>query len=343
MKALVLEKPGQLALRQIEKPTPRDDEALIKVKACSICGSDVHGLDDSSGRRHPPIVMGHEASGIIEDLGASVAGFKIGDRVVFNSTLYCGKCHYCRRGQQNMCTEGKVYGVSCDSYRLQGAMAEFIVVPERILYRIPDSVSFEQAALVEPLSIALHAVNAAEPRLEDVAVVFGAGTIGIMLVKLLKANRCVKVVAVDIDDGILDFAKKAGADFAVNPTKVDAQARILEITGGLGADIAYEAVGIAATTKSSIECLRKSGTLVLLGNLTPNVEIPIQKVVLKELRLQGSYCFSNEAETSLKLLADKSILVDDLISVIAPLEEGPKLFARLRGAEKGLRKVVLVP
>jgi len=343
MKALVLENPNQLVLKQLEKPRPKDDEALVRVKACAICGSDVHGLDDSTGRRHPPIVMGHEASGIVEEVGGAVTDFQPGDRVVFNSTLFCGKCRYCRRGMQNMCVSGKVFGVSSDSYRLQGAMAEYIAVPARILHRLPDAVSFEQAALVEPLSIALHAINSAEISLDDVAVVFGAGTIGILLVKLLGLSSCGKVIAVDIDEAKLEFAAKNGADYAFNPAGIDLQARILERTQGEGADIAFEAVGVPATTRAGIECLRKAGSLVLLGNLTPSIDISIQKVVLKQLKLIGSYAFANEAETSLKLMAEKLVTVDDLISVVAPLAEGPQLFERLRSGEKGLRKVILAP
>jgi threonine dehydrogenase-like Zn-dependent dehydrogenase len=222
-------------------------------------------------------------------------------------------------------------------------MAEYIAVPQRILYHLPDSVSFEQAALVEPLSIALHAVNSAKIQLGDVAVVFGAGTIGIMLIKLLKLTSCGTVIAVDIDDSKLELAGKTGASCCLNSAKVDLPSKILEHTQGRGADIAYEAVGIPETTRAGIECLGRLGSFVLLGNLTPNIELQVQQVVLKQLRLIGSYCFANEAETSLKLLAEKSVVVDDLISVVAPLEEGQKLFERLRNGEKGLRKVVLVP
>jgi L-iditol 2-dehydrogenase len=343
MKALVLEKPNLLVMKQLEKPVPGTDEVLIRVKACAICGSDVHGLDDSSGRRHPPIVMGHEASGLVEKVGSTVSGFAAGDRVVFNSTLSCGVCHFCVRGLQNMCVSGKVYGVSSDAYRLQGAMAEYIVVPQRVLYRLPDNVSYEQAAMVEPLSIALHAINLADIHVGDSAVVFGAGTIGIMLIKLLRLSSCGTTIAVDIDDAKLELAKTSGAAHCFNPTKGDLQERILKVTDGLGADLAYEAVGIPATTRMGIDCLRRMGSLVLLGNLTPNIELPVQKVVLKQLKLLGSYCFSAEAETSLKLLAEGSVKVDDLISAVVPLEEGAAMFRRLRDGEKGLRKVVLVP
>jgi len=343
MKALVLEKPNQLVLKQLDRPRPKDDEVLLRVKACAICGSDVHGLDDSTGRRHPPIVMGHEAAGVVEEAGAAVSDFKPGDRVVFNSTLFCGKCRYCRRGLQNMCVSGKVFGVSSDSYRLQGAMAEYIAVPERTLLHLPDAVSFEQAALVEPVSVALHALGAAPIALNDVAVVFGAGTIGIALIKLLGLSNCGLVIAVDIDETKLEFARKNGAGLSFSSTGADLQAKILENTQGEGADIAYEAVGIPATTRAGIECLRKTGSLVILGNLTPSIDIPMQKVVLRQLRLIGSYAFANEAETALKLMADKRVTVEDLISVVAPLAEGPQLFERLRSGEKGLRKVILTP
>jgi len=343
MKALVLEKPNQLVLKQIQTPRPQEDEVLVRVKACAICGSDVHGLDDSTGRRHPPIVMGHEASGTVEQTGGAAGDFQPGDRVVFNSTLFCGKCHYCRRGLQNMCVNGKVFGVSSDSYRLQGAMAEYIAVPGRILYRLPEEVSFEQAALVEPVSIAVHAIGSAGIKLDDVAVVFGAGTIGILLVKLLRLSSCGKVISVDIDEEKLRFAVKNGADHAFNPAGIDLQSRILECTGGQGADLAFEAVGVPATVKAGIEGLRKMGSLVLLGNLTPIIDLPIQRVVLKQLKLIGSYAFANEAETSLKLLAAKSVTVDDLISAVVPLEDGPRMFERLRNGEKGLRKVILNP
>jgi L-iditol 2-dehydrogenase len=343
MKALVLEKPSVLVMKDAEKPAPGPDEVLIRVKACAICGSDVHGLDDSSGRRHPPIVMGHEASGQVEAVGPAVGGFAAGDRVVFNSTLSCGVCHFCVRGLQNMCTSGKVYGVSSDAYRLQGAMAEYIVVPQRILYHLPPTVSYEQAAMVEPLSIALHAVNLVDIRVGDSAVVFGAGTIGIMLIKLLKLSSCSTIIAVDIDESKLELAKASGAAHCFSPAKGDLQQRVLEVTDGLGATHAYEAVGIPATTRMGIDCLRRTGSFVLLGNLTPNIELPVQKVVLKELKLVGSYCFSAEAETSLRLLADGSVKVDDLISAVVPLEKGAEMFKRLKGGEKGLRKVVLVP
>ena len=159
MKALVLEEYKKFAYTDMPAPEPGPEEALIAVKACGICGSDVHGMDGSTGRRRPPIVMGHEASGVIAKTGAEVRHWKVGDRVTFDSTIYCGRCEHCRRGEINLCDNRRVLGVSCEDYRQHGAFAEFVAAPQHILYRLPEGLSFEQAAMVEPFAIALHALG----------------------------------------------------------------------------------------------------------------------------------------------------------------------------------------
>ena len=173
MKALVLKEYNKFILEDVPLPDYGMNDVLVKVKACSICGSDVHGMDGSTGRRIPPIIMGHEASGIIESVGVNVKGYKPGDRVTFDSTIYCGKCWFCKRGEINLCDNRRVLGVSCGDYRLHGAFAEYVSVPEHILYPLPDKVSFEYGAMVEPLSIAFHAVKRSNVSLNDTAVVVG--------------------------------------------------------------------------------------------------------------------------------------------------------------------------
>src|ERR1700744_1003831 len=159
MKALLLSQYNQLDIADVPAPVPGVDEILVRVAACGICGSDVHGYDGSSGRRIPPLVMGHEAAGVIVAVGAGVTADKQGDRVPFDSTVYCGQCAYCRRGEVNLCDRREVIGVSCGEYRRNGAFAEFIVVPERILYHLPEAMSFPEAAMLEAVSVALHAVH----------------------------------------------------------------------------------------------------------------------------------------------------------------------------------------
>src|SRR5215831_15306573 len=173
MKALVLKEYRRFALEDVAVPTLQPDEVLVRVRACGICGSDVHGMDGSSGRRIPPIIMGHEAAGEIAQIGSGGVSWKQGDRVTFDSTVYCGDCWYCRRGQINLCENRRVLGVSCGDYRRHGAFAEFVAVPQRILYRLPDELSLEHAALIEAVSIAVHAVRRSRVKQGDSAIVVG--------------------------------------------------------------------------------------------------------------------------------------------------------------------------
>lgn len=242
-----------------------------------------------------------------------------------------------------MCENGKVFGVSCDSYTLQGAMCEYIAVPEHIVYRIPENISFEQASLIEPLSIALHGVNNTPICLNDTAVIFGAGTIGILILKLLKQSSCGRVVIVDIDEVKLKKAKEIGADLCLQADKVDVVESIREITGGKGADVALEAVGINSTFNNALNCIKKGGALTMIGNVSPKLDFPLQKAVVNEIKLYGSYGCSVEYETAIDMLAAGRVDVTDCISAVAPLSEGQEWFDRLHAGEKGLLKVVLLP
>jgi L-iditol 2-dehydrogenase len=206
MKALVLEEYNRFAYKEVSDPKVGRGEVLIAVKACGICGSDVHGMDGSSGWRQPPLIMGHEAAGVIEEVGADVEGWKPDRGVTFDSTIYCGRCWHCRRGEINLCDNRRVLGVSCDEYRQDGAFAEYVVVPAHILYALPDGLDFPRATLVEALSIAVHGVKRAAVQLNDSALVVGAGNIGLLAVQVLKTFGCSPVIAADVDAGRLEWA-----------------------------------------------------------------------------------------------------------------------------------------
>src|SRR5882724_12116992 len=197
MKALLLSSYKNLELADLPAPTSAPDEVLIRVAACGICGSDVHGYDGSSGRRIPPLVMGHEAAGIVESVGANVNNFAPGDRVTFDSTVYCGACPICLRGDVNLCDARQVLGVSCGDYRRAGAFAEYIAVPARILHRLPENLPFAEAAMLEAVAVAIHAVNLAQLQPADTALVIGAGTIGILVLQAVRAAGCKKVFVTD--------------------------------------------------------------------------------------------------------------------------------------------------
>src|SRR5271157_1454926 len=198
MKALLLTEYMNLQVTELAVPEVGAADVLVRVRACGICGSDVHGLDGRTGRRIPPLVMGHEAAGEVVEAGAHVADLRVGERVTFDSTVYCGRCFFCVRGEQNLCDNREVLGVSPGPYRRHGAFAEFVAVPRRILYRLPQNLSFEQAALIEAVSVAVHAVNLTPVRLGDTAVVVGTGMIGLLAVQALRLAGCSRVVAVDV-------------------------------------------------------------------------------------------------------------------------------------------------
>ena len=342
MKALVLEEYKKFAYKDVSDPVLIDDEVLVKIEAAGICGSDVHGMDGSTGRRIPPIIMGHEAAGIIVETGKNISGWKVGDRVTFDSTIYRLDDWYSRKGHYNLSDNRMVMGVSCADYRRNGAFAEYVNIPGHILYRIPDSVSFEQAAMVEPIAVALHALNLSGVKIGDTVAVFGSGMIGLFLIQLLKMAGS-NVIAIDIVQEKLELAREAGALLTINTQIDDTPAKIKDQTQGRGADLAFEAVGISQTIKSAIESIRKGATLILVGNLTSIVEFPLQKVVTQEITIKGSCAINGEYSTVLDLLSKGKINVDKMISAVAPLSEGAFYFDRLYNNKEGLLKVLLKP
>lgn len=343
MNALVLQAYNELELVDALSPAILPDEVLIRVKACAICGSDVHGIDGSTGRRIPPLIMGHEASGVIEEIGGAVTGFEPGDRVTFDSTISCGHCPYCRRGQVNLCDNRRVLGVSTGEYRLNGAFAEYVAVPARILYPLPDDVTFVQGAMVEPVSIAFHAITRTPISLNDTAVVIGSGMIGLLLIQLLRISGCGRIIAVDKASEKLSLATAFGADYTCCSADSDVAGFVREHTAGRGADLAFEAVGLTPTVRMAVQALRKGGSATLIGNLKATADLPLQDVVTRQISLFGSCASAGEYPDCLDLIARRKIDVDALVSAVAPLSDGAEWFRRLYRAEPGLMKVVLRP
>ena len=344
MRALLLSEYKKLSVVEMPMPAIAEDDVLVRVKACGVCGSDIHGYDGSTGRRIPPLVMGHEGAGVIEHVGSRVNGFAVGDRVTFDSMVSCGACDFCRRDQINLCDNRMVLGVSCGDYRRHGAFAEYVAVPARILYKLPDTLSFERAALTEAVSIALHAVNRKVPAPDDTTVVVGAGMIGVLTIQALKAKGARTIVAVDVDAQKLALARRMGATHTVNAAGgADVPATVADITGGRGADVAFEVVGHGNTVASAIRSVGKGGTVVVIGNLSPTVELPLQSMVTREISVLGSCGSNGEIPECLDLLARGVIDVAPIISLTAPLDAGPELFTRLYAGDKNLMKVIIQP
>jgi len=343
MKALILREYNHFEYTETPTPEFGPDEVLVRVKAAGTCGSDVHGMDGSSGRRIPPVIMGHEAAGVIEKIGADVSGRQPGDRVTFDSTIYCGRCFHCRRGEINLCDNRRVLGVSAEEYRQHGAFAEYVALPARILYTIPEEVSFQQAAVVEPCSIAFHAVERTPISLTDSAVVVGAGMVGLLVIQALRIAGCGRIIAVDLVQDKLDLAQDLGADIGLNPEETDVVQAVRNLTEGRGADVGFEVVGNTAALQTALAGVRKGGALTLIGNLSPTVDLPLQSVVTREITVYGSCASRGEYPACLEMIARGAVNVDALISVVAPLSEGGSWFQRLYNGEEGLMKVIFQP
>jgi L-iditol 2-dehydrogenase len=342
VKALVLEEYMKLVYEDVPRPEVAPDEVLVKVEACGICGSDVHGLDGSTGRRRPPLIMGHEASGVVAEVGPAVEGWAAGDRVTFDSTLYRLDDWYTLRGLCNLSDGRRVLGVSPGEYRRDGAFAEYVAVPQHVLYRLPAGVSFVQAAMVEPVAVAAHAVGLTPIAVGDTAVVVGAGMIGLCLVQVARAAGCARVFALDVEPERRELAGKLGAE-VLDPRRDDVAQVVARATGGRGADAAFEAVGTAETVNAAIAVARRGATVTLVGNRAPTAEIPVQAVVTRQLRLQGSCAIAGEYPAALALIERGTVTVDAMRSAVAPLAEGAAWFDRLYRKERGLMKVILRP
>jgi threonine dehydrogenase-like Zn-dependent dehydrogenase len=343
MKALVLETYNRLVYKDVPDPVLQPDDVMVQVMACGICGSDVHGMDGSTGRRIPPLIMGHEASGVIVETGARVEHWQAGERVTFDSTIYRLDDWYSRKGLYNLSDKRMVLGVSPGEYKREGAFADYVTVPAHILYRIPEGVSFYQAAMVEPAAVAAHAVSLTPIELNDTAVVVGAGMIGLFIIRLLRLAGCGKIIAIDLLEDKLAMAKKFGADICLSSADANLHDIILKNSEQRGADIAFDAVGIQETIITAINVLRKGGVLTLVGNLTPKVDLPLQTVVTRQLHLQGSCAIAGEYPVILQLISTGKIRIDDILTTAVPLSQGAVWFNKLYKKEPGLLKILLVP
>tara|TARA_B100000927_G_scaffold75097_1_gene59846 strand:+ start:231 stop:1265 length:1035 start_codon:yes stop_codon:yes gene_type:complete len=343
MKALELISSSTFELVEKATPEPGPNELLVAVKACGICGSDIHGMNGSSGRRIPPLIMGHEAAGVVKAFGTQVTGWNEGDRVTFDSTIYCGECDYCRTGRVNLCADREVLGVSTPDFRRQGAFADYVVVPSRICHRIPETLSFEEAAFAEPVSVALHAVNRVQIVEGESAVVVGAGLIGLLIIQALRRAGCCNVIAIDVAEERLKLALRLGASSAFQPDQENLQDTIRSLTGGEGPEVILEVVGISSTVELAVNTARKGGRVCLVGNLAPRVQFPLQAAVTRELDILGSCAINGEYPDAIAAIAEGEIDVRALTSCVVPLAEGASWFSRLESGKENLLKVILQP
>lgn len=340
MKALVVHGKEDVRLEEVNIPTYAENQVLVKVKACGICGSDLPRALDGKVHEYP-IILGHEFSGLIEEVGSEVQNFRKGDRVAIAPLLPCGHCEYCKMGKPMMCEEYSFLGS-----REHGAMAEYIAVKEENVITIPDEVDFLSAAMIEPITVALHGIDRVSLRSGATAVVFGAGTIGLLTLQCLKARGLGKVYVVDIVDEKLQMAKKMGADDIINAKDIDVLS-YLEAQGK--PEYAFETAGTPITQMQSIESVKKLGKVVFIGTATKEFKLPpksFEKILRGELEVTGSWMSYSapfpgyEWETALQYIKEKKITTDLFLTHIYDLSEGLNAFYTLRDSQANSIKVM---
>uniref|UniRef100_A0A7C5Z0S2 Alcohol dehydrogenase n=1 Tax=Ignisphaera aggregans TaxID=334771 RepID=A0A7C5Z0S2_9CREN len=289
MRAIVINKPFEAYIKDVDDPKPGVGEVLVSVKACGVCGTDIHIFRGEESRVSYPIVPGHEFSGVVVDVGSDVGyDVSVGDSVVVDPNVFCGECYYCRRGYSNYCERWEGIGVTRD-----GGMAEKVVVPAKAVYRIPKDISFDVAALAEPISCILHGIDLASPYNVHSIAIFGAGPIGLIFLILLKRFTSAKIAVFEVARHRIDMAKVIGADIVENPLNIDIAKIANEVSDGRGFDMVIDASGnIDAISRIlKLDFIAPTGKILLFGVAPPNkkVEIEPHQIYRKEVKIIGSY------------------------------------------------------
>ena len=341
MKALVYFGPHDIRYTDVETPKPKPDEVLIKVRAVSICGSDISGYKGQSAMRVPPLIMGHEFSGEIVGFGETVSGFTAGDRVVVLTNLFCDGCADCKDGLTNVCDNRKIIGTTMLAGAYNGAMADYVVAPAEKVLLLPRHISFNEAALIEPLAISLRAVKHAGSLPGKTVAVYGAGPIGLLAIQCIKNAGAKRIVAIEQNnDARLAMAIRCGATDTLNE-KDDILARINEITNRVGMDIVFDAAGVEATVNGSVDIVRNGGTIIWIGLAAARIEFEFKHAVCKEITIQSTYMYTTEMEEGLELLKTGKIDAGRIITGVYPLSEGPRIFEEVaRGTSQEI-KIIL--
>ncbi|KKK34991.1 alcohol dehydrogenase [Salinicoccus sediminis] len=336
MKAIQVEKPGQLNIVELEKPViEKGDEVIVKIKNVGICGSDVHIYHGSNPFTSYPRVIGHEVSGIVEQVGEAVTSLAPGDLVALEPITYCGECYACRNGQPNVCDSLEVFGVHRD-----GGMAEYLKADENNWHRVPGNVSEEAAALMEPMTIGAQATYRGEVREGDTVFVIGAGPTGIAC--LLQAKqRGAKVFISDFNQNRLDYAKSIGADAIIQPNEVDAEEEINRLTNGELANVVIDAVGLPQTFQQAVELASIAGRVVTLGFNEQPSSIPSLLLTKKELKVAGSRLQTHQFPKVIDQVGRGEIDPTQIISQRYSMDQIHDAFELLENNPEAVRKIVL--
>ncbi|MCD6470157.1 zinc-dependent alcohol dehydrogenase family protein [Candidatus Bathyarchaeota archaeon] len=340
MKAAVLHDVRDIRVEEVKKPEIAEDEVLIEVKAAGICGTDLH-FYKGEWKVDMPIIPGHEFSGVIAEVGENVDGFKIGEHVVAEPNITCGSCYFCLMSERNFfCENLKAVGVT-----VNGAFAEYLKIKGRNLYRIPENLSFEEAALIEPLACCIRGLDNVGIKAGESVLIVGAGPIGLLLMQLVRNFGASMIIQTDLEDYRLEKALELGADRVVNVRKEDPIKVIKELTGGYGVDVAIEAVGSPKAITQAVEAVRKGGRVNIFGVSPQDAVWQVKPFDLysKELTITTSYRSPYTFQRAVKMASSGRLKLKPLISHIFPLEKIAEAFEILDKKLDNVMKVILKP
>ncbi len=342
MKSYVYKEPYKIELEERVVPEPGANQVRVRVKAAAICGSDTNGFKGKSAMRVAPLVMGHEFSGVVDAVGENVEADLLGARVSANPAIPCGECFNCRTGKFNVCDYRFNIGTTMKAGPWDGAFAEYVIVPKKNLIMLPENISFEEAALLEPAAVSLRAAKMMGDIAGKTVTVFGAGPIGLLAMQAARALGADKVIAIDMAEARLELALSSGiADYVINTKNEDAVAKVLELTEGKGAYASLDAVGINVSLNSCIALTRNSGTVSMVGMASETIDGYTYKAcVTREMNLKGSYCYINEIQEAADLLHQGKLNFKILITAV-PMEKIQQKFEELVSGQSKDIKVVL--
>lgn len=315
----------------------KEHQAVVKIASSAICGSDLHIFKGKHPSAPLPVTIGHELAGEVVAIGSEVSKVKIGDRVTVEPVITCGKCNACRTGNYGYCEN-----ISFTYRRGNGAMADYIIVEEPYLYKLPEHLSYNAGALIEPLSVAVHAVRRADIKLGEKVLVIGAGAIGLLIAALCKKSGAAEVAIVDFSQKRLNMALELGATIAINPSEQDVYNAVSKITNGIGMDKSFECVGLEATFNQAIMSLRKNGLATIVGIFeNPNITIPATRFITHEIKVQGSqgYCW----DFPIALEMSKQIDLERLVTHTFKLQDLQQALETCLDKDSGALKVIIQP
>ncbi|MTI59807.1 MAG: zinc-binding dehydrogenase [Firmicutes bacterium] len=322
MKAAVLTEPYKINLKKVDKPVPRKGEVLVKVLKAGICGSEIHAFKGMHPKRKPPVILGHEMVGIVESIGTGVKKIKEGDKVTVEPQMPCLKCEDCSLQNYNVCQNKKILGTK----QWSGSFAEYLVAPEMVLYKIPDKVSDLSAVMIEPLSVAIHSIKRYGLFSEKMALIIGAGTIGLLCLQVARAYGYKRIIVTDILDYNLQLASKLGADLVLNPRKDNTVERISNYTGKHGADVVLMTAGNQQLMEDALGSVANKGMILPIAHFPDHaVSINTPTLRYKEAIISGTVMYTQEDFLeAIRLLNEENLEVESIITHQLPLEKVEK-------------------